>query len=198
MSYDDHMKDVDRVLEEVRQAMSWSEERREINELKALQMLLEVTKTIHDIRDTNELVTFILDSMVAFADGDRAFLMLMDDNGALRFKMGRDSHHQYLSADQFTPSTGVIEKTLEKGGAVVVPDAQTDESLKDNVSIQQLQLRTVMCSPLMVKSAVLGLLYVDGKRAIGRYSRAHLNVVASLADQAALAIRNAKKFETHS
>ncbi len=135
--------------------------------------------------------------MVAFADGDRAFLIMMDDDGAMRYKMGRDAHHGYIPVELFTPSSGVIEKTLEKGGAVVVPDAQSDESLKNNISIQQLQLRTVMCSPLMIKGEPIGLLYVDGKRAIGRYSRAHLNVVASLADQAALAIHNAKKFETH-
>lgn len=197
MSNDDRLKDVDRILEEVHQAITWTEERRDINELLALQMLLEVTKTIHNIRDTRELITFVLDSMVAFADGDRAFLMMTDDDGAVRYKMGRDSNHQYIPAELFTPSSGVIEKTLEKGGAVVVPDAQTDESLKNNISIQQLQLRTVMCSPLLVRGEVIGLLYVDGKRAIGRYSRAHLNVVSSLADQSALALHNAKKFETH-
>ncbi len=197
MSNDDRLKDVDRILEEVRQAMTWTEERRDINELRALQMLLEVTKTIHNIRDTRELITFVLDSMVAFADGDRAFLMMADDDGTMRYKMGRDANHAYIPVELFTPSSGVIEKTLEKGGAVVVPDAQSDESLKNNISIQQLQLRTVMCSPLLIKGEPIGLLYVDGKRTIGRYSRAHLNVVASLADQAALAIHNAKKFETH-
>lgn len=197
MTNDDRLKDVDRILEEVYQAMTWTEERRDINELRALQMLLEVTKTIHSIRDTRELIAFVLDSMVAFADGDRAFLMMVDDDGKMRYKMGRDSSHQFIPVELFTPSSGVIEKTLEKGGAVVVPDAQTDESLKNNISIQQLQLRTVMCSPLMIKGEPIGLLYVDGKRAIGRYSRAHLNVVASLADQAAVAIHNAKKFETH-
>src|SRR5512147_616752 len=114
MSNDDRLKDVDRILEEVHQAMTWTEERRDINELKALQMLLEVTKTIHSIRDTRELITFVLDSVVAFADGDRAFLMMIDDDGSMHFKMGRDAAHRYIPAELFTPSSGVIEKTLEK------------------------------------------------------------------------------------
>jgi GAF domain-containing protein len=38
---------------------------------------------------------------------------------------------------------------------------------------------------------------VDSQRALGRYSKHHLNVLSSLADQAAVAIHNARKFETH-
>ncbi len=197
MDNEPKFKDVNRILAEVEDALNVTSDSREVNELLALQLLLELTREIHNIDDLHVLVTLILDSTIAFANGDRAFIMLKDKNDELRFKMGRNRRKEYLSRDDFTPSTGVIERTLEKGKPLVIADAQSDEELSKRVSVQDLQLRTVMCAPLLIKDEVIGLLYVDSQRWMGRSSRAHLNVMASLADQAAVAINNARKFETH-
>jgi len=53
-----------------------------------------------------------------------------------------------------------------------------------------------MAAPLCYDDRVLGLIYVDSKRPLARYSKHHLNVLSSLAEQAAIAIYNARKFET--
>lgn len=196
MENEPKFKDVNRILSEVEDALNVTSDSREVNELLALQLLLELTREIHNIDDLHVLVTLILDSTIAFANGDRAFIMLMDKNNELRFKMGRSRRKEYLSRGDFTPSTGVIERTLEKGRPLVIADAQSDEELSKRVSVQDLQLRTVMCAPLLIKEDVIGLLYVDSQRWMGRSSRAHLNVMSSLADQAAVAINNARKFET--
>jgi GAF domain-containing protein len=196
MDDEQKFKDVERILSEVDEALSVTDESREINELLALQLLLEITREIHNIHDINNLVTLILDSAISFANGDRAFVMLLDKEDQLRFKMGRNRRKQYLNREDFSPSEGVLERTLQKGKAIVVPDAQSDEELGKRVSVQNLQLRTVMCAPLKLKNETIGLLYVDSQRWMGRTSRAHLNVIGSLADQAALAIYNAQKFET--
>lgn len=198
MSQDDRFQEVDRIMAEIREALSWTEERREVNELQALQLLLDLTRKIHSQHDTHNLISLILDSAIAFADADRAFIMLFDENEQLRFKMGRNRQRQYLSQEQFTPSVGVIERTLERGRTILVPDALADVELNKRQSVQQLNLRTVMCAPLTIKKAHIGLLYVDCQHSLGSYSAAHLNVIASLADQAAVAIKNAQKFETRS
>jgi GAF domain-containing protein len=197
MDNEPKFKDVNRILSEVEDALSVTSDSREVNELLALQLLLELTREIHNIDDLQVLVTLILDSTIAFANGDRAFIMLMDKNDELRFKMGRNRRKEYLAHEDFTPSTGAIERTLEKGRPLVIADAQSDKELSKRVSVQDLQLRTVMCAPLMIQEDVIGLLYVDSQRWMGRSSRAHLNVMSSLADQAAVAINNARKFETH-
>lgn len=188
--------EVENLMEEIRDALSWTDERREVNELKALQLLLDLTRKIHETRNLHELIALILDSAIAFADADRSFLILLDEDD-LRFKMGRDLNKNYLSADQFTPSKGVISRTLERGRTLLVPDAQADHELSKRQSVQELNLRTVMCSPLSYKQQTFGFLYVDSQHSLGRYSSSHVNVIASLADQAAVAIRNAQKFETH-
>ncbi len=195
---EDHLTDVDRVLVEVREMLSLTRDTGEINELEALQMLLKVTKELHNIHDTHALITKVLDSVIAFAEGDRAFLMLLDELGVPQFKMGRDRLRNYLSREEFTPSQGVLEKTLHEERTIIVPDAQVDPQLSIRESIQDLSLRTIMCSPMMIKRTIIGLLYVDSNsNPLSHYTKAHINVLASLADQSAVAIRNAQKFETH-
>jgi GAF domain-containing protein len=196
MSQDERFRDVEKILSEVRDALSVTEESQRINELEALQLLLEVTRAIHSLHDIQQLITLALDSVLAFSDGDRAFLMMVDENGQLRFKMGRTADGNYIDQSEFTPSKGAIARTLENKRALIVPDAQTDGELSKRMSILDLQLRTIMCSPLMIKGEAIGVLYVDSTRTVGRYSQAHLNVITSLSDQAAIAIKNAQKFDT--
>lgn len=189
--------EIDSILEEVREALTISHDSGEINELIALQKLLELTKEFHKIHTVRELVTKVLDSSLAFVNGERAFLVLFNDYGELSFKMGRDDQGNFLSNDDFSPSSTVINQVLEDRKTIIVPDAQTDEVLSRRDSVTRNSLRQIVCSPLTIKGETLGVMYIDSRvTTLSGYNRSHLNVLASLSDQAAVAIRNAQKFET--
>jgi 3',5'-cyclic-nucleotide phosphodiesterase len=195
----DKIQDIDSVLREVREMMALHEQdANTFNELAILQLLLEVTRELHAISNVTELVTKVLDSALSFVGGERAFLLLLDDNGQPRFKMGRDFAGNYLSRDESTPSIGVLEQVFQAGKTLILPDALADPELGKRDSVQSLALRTVVCAPLMIKRQILGFLYVDSRsNVISHSQQAYINVFASLADQSAVAIRNAQKFETH-
>lgn len=191
------LESVDDVLSEVREQLQYSHEQGDVYELRALQLLLQVTKAMHTRRDIYDLITLVLDSALSFAEADRAFLMLFNDDDELRFKMGRTYEGEYLGESSFVISTGIVQKVLDGQKAIILSDAQTDAHFNKRQSVQDLQLRTIMAAPLCVSGNLIGLIYVDSKRPLTRYSKHHLNVLTSLADQAAVAITNAQKFETH-
>ncbi len=107
----EHLEDVERVLHDVRDHLDHKQG--ETYELRALQLLLEVTKALHSQRDVTALITLVLDSAVSFTEADRAFLMMMDQNNEPRFKMGRSYDGVYLTQDDFLISRSVVEETLE-------------------------------------------------------------------------------------
>lgn len=193
----EHLEDADRVLENVREHLEYSVETGEIYELRALQLLLEVTKSMHKQHDVYVLMTLILDSALSFAEADRAFLMMLNGDDTLRFKMGRSYDGAYLTQEDFTISTSVVDEALRGLKPIILLDAQSDAKFQARQSIVDLRLRTVMAAPLRYADQVMGLIYVDSTRPLNRYSKHHLNVLTSLADQAAVAIYNARKFETH-
>jgi GAF domain-containing protein len=193
----EHLDDIDRVLTDVREHLEYTHEQGELYELQALQLLLHVTKAMHSQHDIHALLTLILDSALSFAEADRAFLMLFSASGDLRFKMGRSYSGNYLTQDQFMISTSVVQQALESQTPIILTDAQSHAEFAMRESIIELNLRTIMAAPLRFESQTLGLIYVDSKRPLTRYSKHHLNVLTSLADQAAVAITNAQKFETY-
>jgi GAF domain-containing protein len=192
-----HLEDVDRVLGDVREHLDWSLETGEVYELKALQLLLEVTKSLHSLQDVHRVMTVILDSALSFAEADRAFLLMWNGDNTPRFKMGRSYNGEYLTEEDFVVSTSVIEAAMTGQQPIILTDAQADEHFSKRQSILDLDLRTIMAAPLRYQGEVLGILYVDSQRPLTRYTKHHLNVLTSLADQAAVAVHNAKKFETH-
>jgi GAF domain-containing protein len=191
-----HLEDVDRVLGDVREHLDWSLETGEVYELKALQLLLEVTKSLHSQQDVHDLITLILDSALSFAEADRAFLMMWNGDDTPHFKMGRSYDGEYLSESDFVISNSVIQEAMTGLKPIIVSDARSDENFSKRESIVNLRLRTIMAAPLRHQGQLLGILYVDSQRPLARYSKHHLNVLTSLADQAAVAIYNARKFET--
>ena len=192
-----HLEDADRVLADVREHLSLHLETGEVYELRALQLLLEVTKSMHSQRNVHALVTLALDSVLSFAEADRAFLMLSDEEGNLRFKMGRTYAGEYLSENDFVFSTSVANAAIAGQKPLILADALADEKFSTKQSVVDLQLRTIMAAPLRYQGQTMGLIYVDSTRPLARYSKHHLNVLTSLADQAAVAIHNARKFETY-
>lgn len=192
----EHLADVDRVLAEVREQLAYDEDQGDVYELRALQLLLEVTKVLHSQHDTHSLITLVLDSALSFAEADRAFLMLFDPAGELRFKMGRTYNGTYLTREEFIISNTVVQEAISSTQPVIVADAQSDDRFKSRQSVVGLSLRTVMAASLRMNDRVIGVLYVDSQRPMARYSRHHLSVLSSLAQQSAVALSNAQKFET--
>jgi GAF domain-containing protein len=192
-----HLEDVDRVLGDVREHLDWSTETGEIYELKALQLLLEVTKSLHSLQDVHKVMTVILDSALSFAEADRAFLLMWNGDRTPRFKMGRSYSGEYLTEEDFVISTSIVDQAMTGQRPIILSDAQADEYFSKRQSIMDLDLRTIMAAPLRYQGQVLGVIYVDSQRPLTRYTKHHLNVLTSLADQAAVAVHNAKKFETH-
>ena len=196
--YEERLADVDKVINEVREMISLTKDRGEIGELEALQLLLRITKELHSIHNVADIVTKALDTALAFVDGDRAFMMLTQDDDMPRFKLGRDKKGKYLGRKDFSPSKGVIERVLKEQRVLIIPDAQSDEVFSKRKSVQEMSLRTVICAPLTIKKNLIGLFYIDSNQnVLGHQTRAHYNVLASLADQTAAAIKNAQKFETY-
>ena len=194
---EEHLQDVDRVLEDVREHLERTEEISEIYELRALQLLLEVTKALHSKRDPHALFTLVLESLLSFAEAERAFLLLTDGNNGPRFKMGRSSQGRYLAPEECVISRGAVEEALRRQQPFVLVDAQNDAEFSSRQSVMDLELRTVIVVPLRYKGHMLGLLYADSKQPLTRYGQRYLNVLHALGDQIAVALHNLGKFETH-
>jgi len=129
-----------------------------------------------------------------FPKAERAFVLLIDRESGKPVLRARK-----LQAEESGPlmlSRSLIDKVVRGRQAILSADATGDSRLNMNESILACHIRSVMCAPISREgSDVLGVLQVDSRELSDGFRPDDLEVLASLAEQAARAIEQAVAHE---
>jgi serine phosphatase RsbU (regulator of sigma subunit) len=94
-------------------------------------------------------------------------------------------------------SRTIVQGVMAAKHAILSADASSDKRFKASESIVDFQIRSVMCAPLVnSQGEVSGVIQIDTSDQRNRFSRDDLEVLASVACQAAIAVENAELHET--
>ena len=77
---------------------------------------------------------------------------------------------------------------------ILTTNAQEDPRFEGQESIVALNLRSILCVPLILKEEIIGVIYADNRIRSGLFTRRHLGILTGFANQAAVAIENARLF----
>jgi len=78
---------------------------------------------------------------------------------------------------------------------ILTSDARTDPRFKQAESVVFLNIRSAMCAPLKYKDGILGILHVANHVSSGEFQEDDLRLLLGIANQAAVAIENARLYE---
>jgi transcriptional regulator with GAF, ATPase, and Fis domain len=118
-------------------------------------------------------------------------VLLVDARGQLEkrtmqvAKSGEPDPHESFSRS-------IAEAVLIDREPIVTVDASADGRLSQYVSVHKLMLRSVACLPIRTRDATVGVLYLEHRRSKGRFSEAAVELLSVFADQAAIALENAR------
>ncbi len=73
-------------------------------------------------------------------------------------------------------------------------NAQEDDRFSAQQSIISYRLRSILCVPLKIKDSITGVIYADNRIASGIFGDTDRDLLAAFANQAAVAIENARLF----
>ena len=97
---------------------------------------------------------------------------------------------------RLAPGQGIAGGVSRSGESLVVPDTRLDKRHFKGVEQQTgLELRSILCVPLRLKEEVIGVLEVLDKE-VDRFRPAHLRVAEALAASAAIAVQNARLYDS--
>jgi sigma-B regulation protein RsbU (phosphoserine phosphatase) len=126
-----------------------------------------------------------------FPKAERAFVLLIDRESGKPVLRARKLRAERESGPLML-SRSLIEKVVRGRQAILSADAVGDARLNMNESILSCHIRSVMCAPIGRKDGeVLGVLQVDSREFSDGFQPDDLEVLASLAEQAARAIEQA-------
>ncbi len=157
---------------------------------RKLEMLNSLSRTISTTLVMEEVLDLVVQLTLEVTTAERGFLLLWEqDRLSCRaaFKRGGER----LDPEAQAISQSICQRVLDSGESLCVEDASADEHLQVQASIMALNLRTVMCVPLIAKQTVLGLLYVDSQAIVNHFTERDLELLEAIANHASVAIENA-------
>jgi transcriptional regulator with GAF, ATPase, and Fis domain len=158
-----------------------------------LARILEITRELASEHDVPRLLLRVTDHAVALLGAERGFVLLIGEGGELeahaaRARSGLDDPHAKFSRS-------VAERVVSQGEPVVTISARDDERLAQAVSVHQLMIQSIACVPIRGAPPLgrtIGALYVETRLRPGVRFQQELPTLSAFADQAAIAIENAR------
>jgi class 3 adenylate cyclase/PAS domain-containing protein len=165
-------------------------------ELTKLRTLGRVSETVNSSLELDVVLRSVLDTAVEVMKAERGFLMIADPAGVLQLTTTYGIDRATVEGDAMRPSQTTVRRVFETGEPIVTTDAQQDPRFNINLSVRALRLRSIICVPLAIKARTIGVVYLDSRVAPGLFSVHDPDLLTAFANQAALAIENARLFET--
>jgi PAS domain S-box-containing protein len=164
------------------------------NEIDRLRTLADTTFVINATLDLAQTLSAIMDTVLELTKAERGFIVLNNPHsGQLEIQIARGLSQD--SPDAYNLSRSIVEQVYQTGQPVTTGDAQADQRFSNNQSIVGLNLRSVLCIPLVIKGAVEGVVYADSSAHRALFSNKELQLLIAIANQSALAIENARLFQ---
>jgi adenylate cyclase len=164
-------------------------------ELSKLRTLGRVAETVNSSLELDEVLRSVLDTAVDVMKAERGFLMIANPDGKLELTTTYGIDRATVEGDDMRPSQTTVRRVFETGEPIVTTDAQQDPRFNVNLSVRALRLRSIICVPLSIKERTIGVVYLDSRLAPGLFSPHDPDLLTAFANQAALAIENARLFD---
>ena len=160
-----------------------------------LQALVEINQSLGKALSLDEVLPQVLNSLFKiYVQADRGFIVLRDDNGRLIPRWTKVRRQK--DEDTIRISRTIINRVMDSKEAILSADAASDSRFDMSQSIADFRIRSMMCVPLIDSDAEsIGALQIDTVDTGNRYTEEDLELLASIASQASIAINNAQLHE---
>ncbi len=169
-----------------------------------LATLLHLGQLLNSSLELKQVLETAIEQVIDFVGAERGFILLVDvETGrvwgeALR-QIKKNALEDTLSGRDETNkaeiSRTLVESVLDTRQSVLTHNAMEDPRFASRQSVQLANLRSVMCVPLMAQSHLLGVLYLDNRVKSGMFTDRHLSMLTAFANQASVAIENARLYD---
>ena len=166
---------------------------REHNNMLALANIGQV---VNSSLELDEVLRIVMDNIVRLTKAERGFLMLRDEHGQMVTRMARNWEMESINSSELTVSRSVVGRVIETGEPLITTNAQEDQRFAGQESIVAFNLRSILCVPLKVKNDLIGVIYADNRIRAGIFAESERNLLVAFANQAAVAIENARLFSS--
>lgn len=157
-----------------------------------LRIAHKFARSISTDLDEEKLIPRILDTAFELLNAERGVIMLMNDEGVLDAPDYAQRWRDDGREGEINISKTIINEVLTTNAAVLSADAKVDDRFDSSKSVIREGIRSTMVVPLVQADELIGIMHVDSLIAANAFSEKDLQIFTAIANQAAVAIANAR------
>ncbi len=159
-----------------------------------LQELVHTSALLTSSLELDQVLEEVMETVIRLVGAERVYLMLRDESsGELNVRAARSKANETIRDEEVNFSRGLAKHTIEQGTPVITTNADMSQYTQINATMG-LTMRSVICIPLHLRGTTTGALYADKKIKLGLFTPESIPMLTAFANQAAIAIENARLF----
>ena len=165
-----------------------------------LAAILKASQTLSSEIELEKLLSSLLSIVIENAGADKCVLMLLRDSRlSIEGSITEGSEPVVLQhlpiEDSQDISLKLIYKVKYDRQTVVLLDASADLTLANDPYIMRQQPKSILCSPILHQSKLMGILYLENNLLTGAFTSDRVELLNLLCAQAAISLENARLYE---
>lgn len=163
-----------------------------------LNVVYRMLEMIGSTLRRDELLEKAMNLILDHFQADRAFILLeLEGDAAGKFEPVVVRHRrQPVSTEerQIAVSRTIVDYVVNRRQGVLSSNAMNDERFSTGDSVQRYGIRSALCTPIVFKDALFGVIYLDSKIANYTYTEDQLHLLTAIGLQVGMALANMRLY----
>jgi two-component system, NtrC family, sensor kinase len=164
-----------------------------------LRIMYDTAMAVSHTLDIDQLLARILELIFGWVEADRGCIMLLDRATEEIKPAARRNRRPDEPLDKMVISRTILDYVMKRKEGVITSDAAVDQRFEAAASIVTAGVREALCVPMQGRYGVVGAIYIDTymsptqvaeREGENRFNEEHLQFMAAIGHQAALAIED--------
>ena len=172
-----------------------------------LRTLYELTTELSSIFDLDGVLQKTVDVIFKSVPVDRAFILLIGDDGELipkvaRYRDNMGKSEKDTSSDESDAtsvhlpiSRTIINEVITKQEGILSSNAMRDKRFRSGQSVHEYGIRSAICTPIKGRDKILGVIHIDCSVSDHVYSAEQLSLLTAIGYQVGLAVENVRLYK---
>jgi Nif-specific regulatory protein len=165
-----------------------------------LQLLYDVSRSLHAVTELAELLSLVVEKCKELLDAEGCSVILLEETGRELYfphvSPERSEVAERLKQLRMPADKGIAGAVVQTGQSLLVADVRGDTRFYPALDEQTgAATRSIICAPLRTARGIIGVIEGINKRN-GIFSTAELTFLEALAGSVAVAIENARLYQT--